>query len=133
MESTPFDETPSESTELETQPGAPVQPRPRRPWLWIVPLAIVALITAFVGFHFQRQNAANQAREAKLAALRGDIKKIVLQDNALVLEMLDDGALQHITYAEFFKRADRNKEERDNIFGHASSSHGTARPALQPT
>ena len=118
MESTPFDNAPDEPPaplQLEEQPGAPMQPRPRRPWLWIVPLAVVALITAVVGFHFQRQNAANSAREAKLAALRGDIKKIVLQDNALVLEMLDDGALQHITYAEFFKRADRNKEERDNL------------------
>ncbi len=118
MEPTPFDDAPDQPIaphQLEQQPGAPVQPRPRRPLLWIVPLAVVALITAVVGFNFQRQNAANQARETKLAALRGDIKKIVLQDNALVLEMLDDGALQHITYAEFFKRADRNKEERDNL------------------
>jgi len=29
------------------------------------------------------------------------------------MEMLDDGALEHITYAEFFKRADKNKEARD--------------------
>ena len=118
MESTPFDEAPDElvaPVPLEKQSGAPMQPRPSRPLLWIVPLAVIALILAGVGFHFQRQNAANSAREAKLAALRGDIKKIVLQDNALVLEMLDDGALQHITYAEFFKRADRNKEERDNL------------------
>ena len=118
MESTPFDEAPDElvaPVPLEKQSGAPMQPRPRRPLLWIVPLAVIALILAVVGFHFQRQSAANRAREEKLAALRGDIKKIVLQDNALVLEMLDDGALQHITYAEFFKRADRNKEERDNL------------------
>ena len=118
MEPTPFDDAPEEPVapqQLEEQPGAPMQPRPRRPWLWIVPLAVVALILAVIGSNFQRQNAANQARETKLAALRGDIKKIVLQDNALVLEMLDDGALQHITYAEFFKRADRNKEERDNL------------------
>ena len=118
MEPTPFDDAPDEPVaphQLETQPGAPMQPRARRPLLWIVPLAVIALVTAVVGFHFQRQSAANRARETKLAALRGDIKKIVLQDNALVLEMLDDGALQHITYAEFFKRADRNKEERDNL------------------
>ena len=118
MESTPFDEAPDEpvaSVQLEKQSGAPMQPRPGRPLLWIVPLAVVALVLAVIGFNFQRQNAANSARETKLAALRGDIKKIVLQDNALVLEMLDDGALQHITYAEFFKRADKNKEERDNL------------------
>ena len=118
MESTPFDEAPDEpvaSVQLEKQSGAPMQPRPTRPLLWIVPLAVIALILAVVGFNFQQQNAANSARETKLAALRGDIKKIVLQDNALVLEMLDDGALEHITYAEFFKRADKNKEERDNL------------------
>ena len=116
MESTPFDDAPDEPVaplQSEEQSGAPMQPR--RPLLWIVPLVVVALVTAVVGFHFQQQNAANNARETKLAALRGDIKKIVLQDNALVLEMLDDGALEHITYAEFFKRADKNKEERDNL------------------
>ena len=118
MESTPFDEAPDEPVapvQLEKQSGAPMQPRPRRSFLWIVPLAVLALVLAGVGFRFQQQNAAFRERETKLAALRGDIKKIVLQDNALVLEMLDDGALEHITYAEFFKRADKNKEERDNL------------------
>ncbi len=118
MEPTPFDDTPDETIaplQLEKQSGAPMQPRRKSPLLWSVPLAVIVLILAVVGFNFQRQNAANRERETKLAALRGDIKKIVLQDNALVLEMRDDGALQHITYAEFFKRADRNKEERDNL------------------
>ena len=122
MESTPFDNVP-DVPPVSPPPVSPppVSPpptppsRPKRPLLWIVPLAVIALITAGVGVNFQRQNAANRARETKLAALRGAIKNIVLQDNALVLEMLDDGALQHITYAEFFKRADRNKEERDNL------------------
>ena len=65
MESTPFDEAPDElvaPVPLDKQSGAPMQPRPRRPLLWIVPLAVIALILAGVGFHFQRQNAANSAR-----------------------------------------------------------------------
>lgn len=124
MESTPFDAepepepTPDDSALPVSPPPSPVLPntdRPKNLRIWLIPVAVIALILLAVGFNLQRQSAASRERETKLAALRGDIKKIVLQDNALVLEMLDDGALQHITYAEFFKRADRNKEERDDL------------------
>ena len=85
------------------------------PALFAVPVALVLLLGGGLGLvTFQKNQQAGQ-REQKLAALRADIKKIVLQDNALVMEMLDDDALKHITYAEFFKRADKNKEARDEL------------------
>lgn len=115
MEQTPFDcdapvATPSSSPAPQTVVSLPLSapvPKPKKRLL----LAPFALIGGGL-FYAQRQNEI-RAREEKLAVLRQDIKKIVLQDNALVLEMLDDGALEHITYAEFFKRAEKNKEERD--------------------
>ena len=120
MEQTPFDSgapigmpslTPNPQIGANLPPSRPTK-KPKKT-LFLIPLALVFL--AMIGggaFYLQGQNEI-RAREEKLAALRQEIKKIVLQDNALVLEMLDDGALDHITYAEFFKRADKNKEERD--------------------
>ena len=115
MESTPFDATPDLPPINANLPPARPPQKPKNPLLWIIPLVIVALAVGVGGLFYFREVGARREREARLATLRGDIKKIVLQDNALVLEMLDDGALQHITYAEFFKRADKNKEERDNL------------------
>ncbi len=88
--------------------------RGRNPALWAVPL-VALLVVGGIGFSVWQRGKEERAREDKLAALRADIKKIVLQDNALIMELLDDGALEHITYAEFFKRADKNKEQRDEL------------------
>ena len=115
MESTPFDSSaspPAPDTDLP-QTRAPQTPK-RRVW-WLVPIALLVVGLGVAGYIANRNLAAQRERQAQLAALRQNIKKVVLQDNALVLEMLDDGALGHITYAEFFKRADKNKEERDDL------------------
>ncbi|PQV64091.1 YARHG domain-containing protein [Abditibacterium utsteinense] len=119
MEQTPFDSdapigVPSPyPNPLNDFNASPPRRSQKSKWLIFAPLALILLALIGTGtFYLQKQNEIH-AREEKLAALRQDIKKIVLQDNALVLEMLDDGALDHITYAEFFKRADKNKEERD--------------------
>ncbi len=89
--------------------------RGRSPALWAIPLALLLLVGGGVGWMWWNQKQQIAAREAKLATLRADIKKIVLQDNALVMELLDEGALEHITYAEFFKRAEKNKEARGEL------------------
>ena len=90
-------------------------PRKRAPGLWVLPLAALIVVAGGIGFAWWQRAGESRAREEKLSALRADIKKIVLQDNALVMELLDEGALEHITYGEFFKRADKNKEARDEL------------------
>jgi hypothetical protein len=120
-----FQSAPQLQPAPQFQPAPPTQvganlppshaPKRKNPALFAVPLALLLLVGGGFGLVTYQKNQQAQQREEKLATLRGDIKKIVLQDNALVMEMLDDGALEHITYAEFFKRADKNKEARDDL------------------
>lgn len=84
-------------------------------FLWVVPLLLIACVGGGFGFVSWDKHQKEVAREQKLADLRSSIKKIVLQDNALVMELLDPDSLEHITYAEFFKRADKNKDSRDDL------------------
>ncbi len=95
-------------------PSTPMQRKPN-PALWAIPLALVLLGASGVGISLYRKQQQVAAREQKLSALRAQLKKIVLQDNALVMEVLDEDALEHITYGEFFKRAGKNKEARDEL------------------
>lgn len=123
MEQTPFDPFNPPPQAPSTVPYPPIganlppsRPPKKSPLLLLTPLALILLLVAGgLGFAVLQKKQERERREEKLAGLRADIKKVVLQDNALVMEMLDDGALEHITYAEFFKRADKNKEGRDDL------------------
>jgi len=123
MEQPPFDPFNPPPQVPSTVPYPPIganlppsRPPKKSPLLLLTPLALILLLVAGgLGFTIYQKRQERQQREDKLASLRADIKKVVLQDNALVMEMLDDGALEHITYGEFFKRADKNKESRDDL------------------
>jgi len=123
MEQTPFDPFDSPPQAPSTVPYPPIganlppsRPPKKSPLLLLTPLALILfLVVGALGFAMYQKKQEREQREEKLASLRADIKKVVLQDNALVMEMLDEGALEHLTYGEFFKRADKNKEGRDDL------------------
>ncbi len=47
--------------------------------------------------------------------LRSQLKEIVRDDNALVQMFLDLDELLQMTFAEYFKRTEKNKDERDDL------------------
>ena len=113
--STSFPLCPAPTTRVDA-PSPPLPSQLKRfPALWAIPLALVLLVGGGAASSIYRKQQQAAAREQKLATLRAQLKKIALQDNALVMEVLDEGALEHITYGEFFKRADKNKEARNEL------------------
>lgn len=89
-------------------------PKRRNPVLPLVCFLLLA-VCAGGGIYWWQQRQAEIARQNELAALRNRIKEVVLADNALALEILEMGESSHITYGEFFKRTEKNKEERDAL------------------
>lgn len=103
MEQTPFD------GQQVSPPGG--RRKASLLWLWLG-LSILVLSLVGVGVNHQMQVRAEQER---LASLRDQIKQVVLADNALALEVLEIDESSQITFAEFFKRTEKNKEERDAL------------------
>ncbi len=124
MERTPFDPDAPPAQILDDEPDAPdlapvdapdLTPAPDTNsrglprWFWPVFGAIV-LVFAMIGAGIW---TGQRTETARLAALRERVNSIARNDNALVLEVLDADGSQHITYAEFFDRAAKNKADRD--------------------
>ena len=93
------------------QPAPPVKQKPKKRATTIT-LGLIGVIALSTGGFFWMQQ---RAEENRLAAIRGQLKALVLADNALALEVLEMDESAHITYAEFFKRTDKNKENRDDL------------------
>lgn len=109
MEQTPFDASHTNPVDLRT-PHHTIVRGPRL--IWGILALLLLLILSGIGIIYW---VKVQEQQAKLESLRDQLKTIVLADNALVLEVLEIEDSSHITYAEFFKRTDKNKEERDTL------------------
>jgi hypothetical protein len=104
MEPTPFD---SSSRQNEAVSTDPVKTKRRRVILAAVLsliIIVIAVAAVYQWNHYRQQEA-----------LKNQLKKIVLEDNALVQTFLDMDDLSQITYAEYFKRTAKNKDERDEL------------------
>ena len=112
MNQTPFDQVEESNPISPVPPSQPVAPVSRRNlWLGLGAVLLVVLL-ASIGL-FRWTQARDQ--QAKTELLRSQLRAVALADNALVLEVLEMDDSSHITYAEFFKRTEKNKENRDDL------------------
>lgn len=117
MENTPFDsnEKIEFSNPIPAASPSPSPPRKAKVWLW---LFLLLPILGLGGFWAYDQNLKRQ-EEARLLSIRQELKTLVLEDNALALGILELDKSSHITYAEYFKRTEKNKDERDDLIRRA--------------
>lgn len=106
MEDTPFDSY--------TPAPTPVQP-PKNTIVKKIFLSLILLLFVVGVGVASYQWLQVRAENARLQALQDEIRKVVIADNALALEILEMDDSSHITYAEYFKRTEKNKEERDEL------------------
>src|SRR5688572_14697929 len=104
MEPTPFDP----SSHQDKVDSAHLTMPKRRRVILIAILSFVIIVLSVVAVY-----QWNHYRQRE--ALKNQLKKIVLEDNALVQTFLDMDDLSQITYAEYFKRTGKNKDERDEL------------------
>lgn len=114
MEITPHAASPASALPIVAPHAGQTAARPQRrkpvALLTVTGIAIVLALAA-VGVLWNQ----NRLEENRLQAIRQQLKSIVLADNALALEILDLDESSHITYAEFFKRAEKNRESRSDL------------------